>query len=281
VSALDDPSSSVTLSGFKGYYEVLLEIGHAESDFFPSQAKEGGRTLVLYFADTLPFIQIEIQLELLLAALSISEYAISQRQVSASSYLTEYKKYFKPNPLGRRLLVLPAWESYSGDRLAIRIDPGLAFGTGLHDSTRLCLEWLESSICAGWSAIDAGCGSGILSAAALLLGASHVLAFDIESQAVLSARHNLKLNGVLDKARIVKSDLSILETEKADVVLANLTANILAGAARLFGVFNRMVLSGFIEDQEGRVRDLFKEHSVAGRATIGGWSLLHLERKPR
>lgn len=133
---------------------------------------------------------------------------------------------FSAMPIGERLVIEPAWEAgtSTGERLPIRLDPGLAFGTGKHETTRLCLEWLESQAIAGQHWLDAGCGSGILAIAALHLGAGQVDGTDIDPQALTASRGNAELNDI-EPARF---SLYLAEDYPADRQVDGLLANILA-----------------------------------------------------
>ncbi|MFP4251500.1 MAG: 50S ribosomal protein L11 methyltransferase [Guyparkeria sp.] len=133
---------------------------------------------------------------------------------------------FTAMPIGERLIIEPAWEEggSSGERIAIRLDPGLAFGTGKHETTRLCLEWLETQEIAGQHWLDAGCGSGILAIAALRLGARQVDGTDIDPQALTASRGNADLNDI-DPSRF---SLYLADEYPADRQVDGLLANILA-----------------------------------------------------
>lgn len=154
-----------------------------------------------------------------------SEY--ETRPLADQDWVTLTQSQFEPIPIGDRLLVAPSWHSQSIDqakregRQTIVLDPGLAFGTGSHPTTYLCLKWLEASLTPGASVIDYGCGSGILAIAAAKLGASGVTAIDIDTQALTSARDNARLNQV----SIDIAPASSPGNAPAQVVLANILAN--------------------------------------------------------
>ena len=121
------------------------------------------------------------------------------KQIADQNWMEAWKQHYKPILIGERLLILPAWmESPEPDRIAIKIDPGMAFGTGTHPTTQLCLELMESAFVKGQTSkvIDVGCGSGILSIAALKLGAKKVLGVDIDAESVKNSRENADVNGV-------------------------------------------------------------------------------------
>jgi len=124
----------------------------------------------------------------------------SFREIQDENWMSAWKKHYHPIPIGKRLLILPAWiEQEDPDRLSVRIDPSMAFGTGTHPTTQLCMEMVEKYTRVDEPVIDVGCGSGILSIGALKLGASHALAVDIDMAAVLSTRENAERNGVSEQ----------------------------------------------------------------------------------
>ncbi len=157
-----------------------------------------------------------------------------------------WKKYFKPLEIGEKVLVVPQWETDipESDRIRFVINPGMSFGTGSHESTRMCIEELEKYVRSGDSILDLGCGSGILSVIALLLGAADAAAVDIDPMAVETAYSNLALNGLSKEIyRGFDGDITCdsalrekLMTKKYDVVLANIVADVI------------IALSGFVKD---------------------------------
>lgn len=122
---------------------------------------------------------------------------VEYREVADEDWMAAWKQHYRPIPIGERLLILPAWiESSYPERVAVKIDPSMAFGTGTHPTTQLCLALVEKYVQAGQPVIDVGCGSGILSIAAVKLGAKHALAVDIDNAAVRSTDENAASNGV-------------------------------------------------------------------------------------
>lgn len=140
----------------------------------------------------------------------------------------KWKEYFKPAKITDKLVVKPTWEEYEAKEgeLVIEIDPGMAFGTGTHETTSLCLELIEKYIKEGDTLLDVGCGSGILAIAAGLLGASDVLGIEIDPVAVEIGNENVALNNLSDKIKVIYGDLTKGVDYKADIVAANLMADL-------------------------------------------------------
>jgi len=208
-----------------------------------------------------------------------------------------WKRHWRPDPVGGRLLILPAWlepPPEHADRLVIRIDPGSAFGTGSHPTTRLCLEALEAlarqrfaeagGSLAGLRVADLGCGSGILALAALRLGAEVVAAADTDSLAVSATAANAALNGIGPALRVAKGSLEILaellEERPADVLLCNILAPVIEtlcpGFHRLLAPGGVGFLSGLLVDQAPALERALA--ATGWRAELGArqdpWGLL-------
>lgn len=168
------------------------------------------------------------------------EYTVSLAMVKDEDWADAWKKYFKPLQVSERLTIKPTWEDYEAreDEVIIELDPGMAFGTGTHPTTALCLRTLEGAVHGGETLIDVGTGSGILAIGAVKLGASRVLALDLDPVAVSSATENIKLNGLQDVIEVRHSDLLGILNEgvgadaasvkpPVDVVVANILAEII------------------------------------------------------
>lgn len=156
------------------------------------------------------------------------KYKIYSDDCDVESCLENWKKYFHPMNVGEKLLIRPIWrDDYNADgKIVLQLDPGLAFGTGTHETTRLCLEALEKYVFKGAKMLDVGCGSGILSVAGLLLGAESAIGIDIDEMAVKASRENAELNNVQDKYTAVKGNLA----DKTEGIFDIITANIVADA---------------------------------------------------
>ena len=211
------------------------------------------------------------------------------RQIRDQDWMEAWKKQYQPVIIGRRLVVVPAWieKKYPG-RIPIRINPGMAFGTGTHPTTQLCMEFLEEMIQPGMLMMDIGCGSGILSAAAVKLGAERVFAVDIDPASVQSTHENCELNGVSDQVEIRQGSVPLILAGDFGVVQAPLVAvNILSsvilglleeGLADLIEPGGRMVLSGILEHQAVEIIAKARELGLALQETkqVEDWVALAL-----
>ena len=202
------------------------------------------------------------------------------RRLPEERWRDSWKRYFRPRRIGRRLLVSPSWATYrtrTGDTV-IEIDPGMAFGTGQHPTTAMCLRALEERLRRGDEVLDVGTGSGILAVAAAKLGARRVLALDIDPQAVKAARDNAVANGVGDVVEVREGTLpDSVAGERFDLIMANISgltlerlAASLAGALRDGGA---LIVSGFLEDAVAGLGSVFAEAGlrVDGVEADGVW----------
>jgi ribosomal protein L11 methyltransferase len=184
----------------------------------------------------------------------------------------------KARPIGARLWLAPADDERGpDDRITVRIHMGLAFGTGEHPTTALCLDWLERHITAGSTLLDYGCGSGILALAALALGAGRAFAVDNDNQALIATRANAELNGVAERLAVAAPDA--LPEIGVDVLAANILAGPLVELAPTFArrvrPGGRVVLSGILEQQAAQVAAAYAPHFGAlEHAARDGWVLL-------
>jgi len=202
-------------------------------------------------------------------------------RIEDQDWVRATQSQFRPIQVSRRLWVVPSWHlPPDPSAINLTIDPGLAFGTGTHPTTRLCLAWLDANLRGGETVLDYGCGSGILAIAALRLGASNARGVDIDPAALLAARRNAMQNQVT----VEFETAGCVVTEPADIVLANILANplkllapLLAHATRGGG---RIVLSGILEPQAAEVRDVYREwFNMDAELNDEGWVLLSGTRR--
>jgi ribosomal protein L11 methyltransferase len=183
--------------------------------------------------------------------------------VQEEDWANAWKQHYRPLRIGRRLCICPAWETVAPrpDELVLKMDPGMAFGTGLHPTTQMCLKVLERQVQPGMNVLDVGTGSGILAIAAALIGAGSILALDTDEVAVQSARRNCTLNGVSDTILVRRGSLADLDAgEQWDLILANILAPVIldllgGGMAAHLRPGGLIILSGIIEDQAPEVED--------------------------
>jgi len=213
--------------------------------------------------------------------------------VADEDWSLSWKQHWQPDPVGNGLLILPAWLEVPpehSERLVIRMDPGSAFGTGSHPTTRLCLEALEQAPPVEALVADLGCGSGVLGLAALGLGATAVVAADTDSLAVRATGDNRELNGRSgDQLKVslgsVEALQELLEGRRADLLLCNILAPVIEALAPGFDSLvapeGRALLSGLLVDQAPRLEQVLGDLGwrVTARGSQGRWGLLEIRRR--
>ncbi len=209
--------------------------------------------------------------------------------VHQEDWANSWKEHFKPTRVGERLIVAPTWEPYAAEPgdLVIRLDPGMAFGTGTHATTRLCLQALEQILasCPAANTLDVGCGSGILAIAAALLGSGPVIAIDIDPVAAEVTTENARLNGVEERIAASITPLQLV-SGRFDIVVANILAEDLARmagelVAKVAGN-GWLVLSGILNEKESVVTSAF-DRLFPAPATVtrdGDWCCLVYRATP-
>ena len=184
---------------------------------------------------------------------------ITRTIIQDEDWVNNWKQYFHVSRIGKRIVIRPSWEDYVAepDDVVITLDPGAAFGTGTHPTTAMCLAELEEQIRPGMTVFDVGTGSGVLAVAAVKLGAAKVTAVDYDATAVKAAAENLAMNSLEDKIDLHRSDLMKNVDGKADVITANIIADIIM---RLFDELDqhlasdgKLIASGIIEPREAEV----------------------------
>jgi ribosomal protein L11 methyltransferase len=224
-------------------------------------------------------------------SLPVAQYRLIQDQ----DWSQAWKEHYQPILIGERLVIVPAWlESPAPERIPISIDPGMAFGTGTHPTTQLCLELLEARMSQlvpqETDVIDVGCGSGILSIAAIKLGARRSVAVDIDPQAISVTQENAALNGVAEGLEVGVGSVAELRAgdfsiRQAQLVLANILALVIiqlldAGLAELLAPEGVAIFSGILVEQEQEVITALEKAGLrlAGRRQSGDWVALQVAR---
>ena len=208
-------------------------------------------------------------------------HTINRSSVHEDDWLNNWRKFFKPMPIGEKLLINPSWytDTDPEGRAVLNIDPGLAFGTGKHETTRLCLETLERYIKGGETVLDVGCGSGILGIAAVLLGAESAFGVDIDEVAVRTANENAVINHVGDRFSAIAGDLVDKVQGKYDIVVANIVADAIIALSASVKAFMKpdsvYIVSGIIDTRADDVRNAVRDSfEIMEEITMGGWYCL-------
>ena len=301
------------------YVNPLFEVFDG-GDFILSSyhdIEESDTQMQVYLADPAQAGEAARRLKDALALVG-SDAQVETSEVPDEDWKLSYRRHFKIEPIGRRLVTVPTWEledfKTSGefsDRIPLVLDPGMAFGTGKHETTRACLEYIDELAGNGaQSFLDMGCGSGILSIAAAKLGFSPVAGFDIDEDAVNASRENAAMNGVsvdyrlfalgkgavtldesIEAAKGVYPDLALQGRDvgsgeapfaPADFVVANILGPLLIAFADEIALYAKktLIVSGILEELYPEVLSAFQSRgfSEVSRKTIGEWTTGHLSR---
>lgn len=221
--------------------------------------------------------------------------------IADQNWMEAWKERYQPIPIGKRLIIVPAWlQSPDQNRISIKIDPGMAFGTGTHPTTQLCLELIEAWFTAEKppqieakppAVIDVGCGSGILSIAALKLGAQTALGVDVDPASIQASRENAAANGIgrefiLGQGSVAQVRAGQFPLRQAPLVLANILAPVLvrlldAGLANLLLPGGTLILSGILQEQTETVLQAAQAKGLkrSGLRQMGDWVALSLQQQ--
>ncbi|TLS39351.1 50S ribosomal protein L11 methyltransferase [Pseudalkalibacillus caeni] len=254
---IEDPQDLV-----KVWDTSLGELYQLNPDDYPSEGViiKAYLSVTSFLGETIEQIKEAIN-GLLLYDIDIGHNKVTISEVNEEEWATAWKKYYKPVKISEHITITPTWEDYqpvNTDEIIIELDPGMAFGTGTHPTTVMCIQALEKTIDEGNKVMDVGTGSGVLSIAAAKLGASHVDALDLDEIAVKSARLNIKLNKAQENVSVRQNNLLDNVTENYDVVVANLLSEIIVRFTdRVAEVLNPggvFITSGIINAKKKEVR---------------------------
>ena len=281
----------------EGDFHDFLEHNHQYWDYVDEElmeAKRGVCRITFYVEANDEGMDTVAKVRLALAALKeqrsdCGSLLMTMAQMDDADWENNWKQFYKPMEIGERLIVVPEWESAkTHGRIPLILNPGLTFGTGSHATTRLCLTALEKHVAAGQRVLDLGCGSGILSIAALLLGAEHAFACDIDEKCVDVAYENAALNGIgKDKYTVrwgdVLSDRQLQQEMggQYDIIVANIVSDVIIGLAPQVRPFLKegglFLTSGIIDTRAAEVAQKLRDAGweiVEERSSEGWFSYL-------
>ncbi|MCX8131005.1 MAG: 50S ribosomal protein L11 methyltransferase [Clostridia bacterium] len=199
-------------------------------------------------------------------------------EVDDEDWSTAWKKYYKPVHISESVVIKPSWESYTAKEgeITVELDPGMAFGTGTHETTMMCAQLLEEYIKQGDKVLDIGCGTGILAIIASKLGAEGITAVDIDEVAVKVTKENCQLNDVYN-VNVFRGVLDDIERQKADIVVANIIANVIIDISKTIPYYVKanayFITSGIIRERKQEVMDSYLQLGFSCEKTleIGEW----------
>ena len=281
----------------EGDFHDFLEHNHQYWDYVDEElmeAKRGVCRITFYVSADQEGMDTVAKVRLALAELKsrrddCGSLVMTMAQMDDADWENNWKQFYKPMEIGERLIVVPEWESAkTHGRIPLILNPGLTFGTGSHATTRLCLTALEKHVTGGQRVLDLGCGSGILSIAALLLGADHAFACDIDEKCVDVAYENAALNGIgKDRYTVrwgdVLSDKQLQKEmgEQYDIIAANIVSDVIIGLAPQVRPFLKegglFLTSGIIDTRAAEVAQKLRDAGweiVEERSSEGWFSYL-------
>ncbi len=239
-----------------------------------------------YLPDTIQGIEQFNQLKTFLPNLreenpsvDLGKLEIATTNINQEDWATAWKKYYHPVKVTDKLVVVPCWEDYkpNAGEITVTLDPGMAFGTGTHETTRLCMQLVEKYVKDETTFLDIGTGSGILAITSLLLGAKKAVGVDIDDIVLTVAHENAKLNNVDDRLEIQIGDLTEKITEKYDIVCANIVADVIIRLSQDVAQFMKdnsiLLVSGIIDERADEVLDVLlnQNFNLIDRVEENGW----------
>lgn len=275
---IEDPFEIITA------IEKKKEETQVQWDYIDEELIQNNKDEVLikaYLAEDTPYedkiIQIQEKINHIKSFLDIGSGEIEIEKVNEEDWAESWKKYYKPFRLGKHIIIKPIWEEYSSaekNDIIVEMDPGMAFGTGTHETTSMCIELLEKYLNENACVFDIGCGSGILSIVAAKLGADHVIAVDLDSNAVEASKKNVALNQLQEKVRIFQGNLLDNISEKADIVVANIIADVIIQLSNSVPDYLKnealFIASGIINERKDEVISVLE---------INGFNIIEITEK--
>lgn len=265
VILIDYGSEGVTVTDYEDVKRVLSEHTWDYVDDALLQTVDTAVYVSGYYPEDYDFSALNEKLNQLRSAayVNVGSLELSLNKIDSADYENEWKKYYIPIELNK-IVIVPKWHKYSGNKMPVYIDPGMAFGTGNHETTKLCLKYLETVDLKGEKCADIGCGSGILGAAAIKLGADYCFMCDIDEQAVEASNANCALNNAESKVDICKGTLCAdSHSNEFYCVVANITADVLINLRDAFFHVLRddglLITSGIIHSRVQEVAKAFSE----------------------
>lgn len=292
-SKIDAASDICTMIADQGIYvedyskleSDVWDIAHVDLIEKDLLEKDRGHCLIhIYIKSDKDAFETKLWLSEMLKSASI-ENEISIVGVNEEDWANGWKQYYHVQHIGKNIVVVPSWEKYEpkNNEVIMTLDPGMAFGTGTHETTRLCLELLEGVVSGNKNILDIGTGSGILAVGGLLLGAKSALGVDIDPVAVKTADENAKINGVNDKTKFLCGDLTDKVSGSFEIVTANIVADVII---RLLDTVKNylisggdFIISGIIDTRGDEVQKACEDagFKVINRLELNGWVAMHLK----
>ncbi|MDD2497637.1 MAG: 50S ribosomal protein L11 methyltransferase [Desulfitobacteriaceae bacterium] len=226
------------------------------------------------------------QIEALIKHFPDGRIEITETEVAAENWATSWKAFYRVEKIGAKVVIKPSWEQYDRkpEDVVVELDPGMAFGTGNHPTTVMCIRALEKLVFPGCRVLDIGTGSGVLAITAAKLGAGQIIAIDQDPVSIDAARENVGLNDVGDRIKVQQGDLASDVKEKADIIIANIIADVVIKltpqAARLIEPRGAYISSGIIKDRLPDVMEALKANSFQVEKTFyeGEWAAVLARR---
>jgi len=275
---IEDPNDEIYNESYKGDWDYV------DKAVYEFQSKEA--IVMGYCSDVDPEEikgQLQVKVDQLESfGLKKGSGTIIVKEVVDDNWANEWKKYFKPLKIGDRIVIKPSWEDYEvvGNEMILEMDPGSAFGSGTHETTAMCVKFTDTFLKEGDRVFDIGCGTGILGIAAGMLGAGEVTCVDIDEKAVVATQINIDLNNMQDKVEVFKGDLTDVLQGKADVVIANIIADVIIFLSKDIPQFLKedgvFIASGIIHDKREAVIKALEENgfTILEVKTEGEWNAI-------